>query len=515
MPRKSIAITSGEAGAGKCRVVAGAAAAAPNLQMSRVSAIALAIALLTALPTSATAEAASPSRPDEARPHVMQDAANQAATAPAAQPRQLSPAASGASSSDIAAAIPNAVPGSLRREIFGFALASTLADATVGYPSWNFSLLTTVAFFGLHVNADGTIANDSGLAVWNSSDLTNLVNTAHANHTKVVVTVIKQDFASNQAQMCSALGNRATTAAAIAAQVTAKGVDGVNIDYEGVNHTCSNGLSTRAMVTDFAHRVRFALPAGSYVSVDTYASSAADTAGAGFFNIPGLGPYVDSFFVMAYDLENSNYAYAPLSCSTFCLGPTSPLKGYHYTATSTASQYISVVPASKVILGVPYYGRKACVASATANAKPTGTVTADTYLDAIAESSQPQVQAGSYVTHRDAHDPSGQERWDTWYNTDLACTRELYWDDTVSLGKKYDLVNADGLRGVGIWNLNYGGGSAELWTLLYNKFAACTSAGLGASPTSPHLGGGAVQLTATSTDCPNPQYRFFLQKPGG
>ncbi len=36
-----------------------------------------------------------------------------------------------------------------QREVFGFALASSLSDPTVGYPTWDFSLLSTVAFFGL------------------------------------------------------------------------------------------------------------------------------------------------------------------------------------------------------------------------------------------------------------------------------------------------------------------------------------------------------------------------------
>src|SRR5712691_1953550 len=50
-------------------------------------------------------------------------------------------------------------PGAPQREVFGFALASSLSDPTVGYPSWNFSLLSTVAYFGLHVNDNGTFAN--------------------------------------------------------------------------------------------------------------------------------------------------------------------------------------------------------------------------------------------------------------------------------------------------------------------------------------------------------------------
>jgi hypothetical protein len=313
--------------------------------------------------------------------------------------------------------------------------------------------------------------------------------------------------------MCAALTNRATVVSQTVAQVSAKGVDGVNIDFEGLNGTCPNGQSARSMMTDLAHQLRTALPSTSYLSVDTYASSAADP--VGFFDVAGLNAYVDSFFVMAYDLEYSNYKYPPLSCASFCLGPTAPLTGYKYSDTSTASQYLAVVAASKVILGVPYYGRKSCVAGVAPNATPTGAVTADTYLSASTETTSSEVQPGTYATHRDANDPSGQERWDTWYNTTLACTRELYWDDTTSLGLKYDLVNSDGLRGVGIWNLNYGGGATELWNALAGHFRRCTSVTLTASPASAQSTGAPVQFTASSTGCANPQYRFWMRPASG
>ncbi|HEX2681589.1 MAG TPA: glycosyl hydrolase family 18 protein, partial [Candidatus Dormibacteraeota bacterium] len=368
----------------------------------------------------------------------------------------------------------------LRREVFGFGLASSLGDPSVGYPSWNFSLLSTVAFFGLHISWDGTIVSDSELNVWNSSTLTGLVGTAHASGTRVVLTIVLQDFAPGTPNMCAGLINRAVTVNQAVAQVTAKGVDGLNVDYEGLNGTCQNGQTAQAMMTDFARQLRGALPAGSYLSVDTYASSAVDS--LGFFDVPGLNSYVDAFFVMAYDLEYSNYHWPPVSCPSFCLGPTAPLAGYHYNDTTTASQYASVVAASKVILGVPYYGRKSCVGGVVPNAYPSGGVTADTYLDASTENGTPGVS--SFAAHRDANDPAGQERWDTWFNSSLGCTRELYWDDATSLGAKYDLVNADNLRGVGIWTLNYGGGAPELWTALANHFVACAAASLSVSPQS-------------------------------
>jgi spore germination protein YaaH len=401
----------------------------------------------------------------------------------------------------------------LTREVFGFALASSLADPTYGYPSWNFTALSTVAFFGLHINWDGTIVNDSGLTVWNSSALTGLLSVAHAHNTKVLVTIILQDFAAGTPNMCAGLINRAVTVAQTAAQVAAKHVDGVNIDYEGLNGTCQNGLTSQAMLTDFARQLRAALPY-AYLSIDTYASSAVDT--LGFFDVPGLAPYVDSFFVMAYDLEYSNWRRAPAGCTSFCLGPTAPLTGYYYNDTNTAAQYLAVVAASKVILGVPYYGRKACVGGVAANAYPTGTVAADTYTTASSESTDPAVSPGSYTSHRDANDPSGLERWDTWFNTSLGCTRELYWDDVTSLGQKYDLVNKDGLRGVGIWNLNYGGGAPELWAALLTHFDGCASVSVSVNPASKAPVGTKITMTAAAAGCasPNPVYEFWALGPG-
>jgi spore germination protein YaaH len=389
-----------------------------------------------------------------------------------------------------------------KREVFGFGLASSLSDPTVGYTTWNFSLLSTVAFFGLHVQDDGTFAADSGMTVWNSSTLAALVSTAHANGVKVVLTIIQHDFSAGTPHMCSALAHATTTVANTVNEVRAKGVDGVNIDYEGLNGSCGTPDSSdaRHAFFYFTGMVRKALPAGSYLSVDTYASSAADP--LGFFDVPGIAPSVDSFFVMAYDLEYSNYARAPIRCSSFCLGPTAPLAGYYYNDTATAAQYANVVPASKVILGVPYYGRKSCVSSPSPNQVPTGPVTADTYLDATQEYQQPQVKAGSYAGHRDANDPAGQERWDTWFNTTLNCTRELYWDDVVSLGKKYDLVNRAGLRGVGLWNLNYGGGASELWALLNTYFECPVSIAVTANQTTTQfsLGISAGSCNVTSFD---------------
>ncbi|TME99856.1 MAG: hypothetical protein E6I39_07005, partial [Chloroflexi bacterium] len=438
-----------------------------------VPALLLLISLLGMSPESVSAATSAVAPSDAAHPYVMQQAARQVATAHVGTP---APFQAGPKMVAVGGA-----GGGPQREVFGFALASSLADPSVGYPTWDFSLLTTVAYFGIHVQDDGNFVNDAGVTVWNSSQLSGLLTTAHSHGVKVVLTIILQDFSPGTPHMCAGLLHGGTTITAAVNAIKSKGVDGINIDYEGLNGSCgtSDSSGARHGMTNFAVAMRRAMPAGSYLSIDTYASSALDS--LGFFDVRGLAGSVDSFFVMAYDLEYSNYARAPVSCSRFCLGPTAPLTSYYYNDTSTASQYLALVPPSKVILGVPYYGRKACVGAATPNQYPTGSVTADSYLDANQEYLQPQVRAGTYAGHRDVHDVAGKERWDTWFNTQLNCTREVYWDDVDALAQKYNLVNQAGLRGVGVWTLNYGGGARELWATL-NTYFACT---VSASATSP------------------------------
>lgn len=403
--------------------------------------------------------------------------------------------------------------GKPAREIFGYATAGSLGDPSWGYTSWNWSLLSTVAYFALNIGADGAIVANSDWTTWNSSLVTGMMATAHAHGAKVIVTIDLHDFAPGNSVMCTGLVNRATTVAQTVATVAARGADGVEVDYEGLNGTCPDGETSRAMMTDLVRLLRAGLGSASYLSVSTYASSASDS--LGFFDVAGMSPFVDSFFVMAYDLEYSNYRQSPTYCASFCLGPTAPLSGYYYNDTSIASQYTAVVPASQVILGVPYYGRKSCVVSAALNPYPSSAVTADSYLDWAAEITDPSVRPGSYVSRVDTRDPAGRETWNTWFNQSLGCERELYMDDAGSLGRKYDLVNSDGLRGVGIWTLNYGGGAPELWAALSSHFAICSSLQASTTAASPQPTGSAIHVVAAASPCTHPLYEFWLQPPGG
>ena len=451
-------------------------------------------------------------------PPVMREAADYVATA---SPLKFDSSAVPHAATQTAMANPR-----LYREVFGFAFAQSIGDPTVGYPSWNMPLLSTVAYFGVHVDWTGALVNDSGLTIWDNPNgpVPGLIGTAHANGTKVVLTIIMGDNTPDQRNICSALDRWQTTVQSTVAEVTSKGVDGVNIDYEGSNVTCQDPgfpqVSSQSLFTAFVSHMRSALPSGSYLSVDTYSGAAGYRNGStylGFFDIGALANYVDSFFVMAYDMEYDNGGQPPLNCVSFCLGPTAPLTNYYWNDSRASSEYTAVVSASKVIMGIPYYGRKACVSGSPSSAPPNAyalanTVVAEGYLDASTENGY--APNYDYHTHRDVHDTQGNTEWDTWSSTQAGCTREMYFDDVTSLGNKYDLVINNHLRGIGIFTLSYGGGAPELWSLINLKFGQCSEAALSADHSSPQIPGTPIILTGSALCAGTATFRFWMQAPG-
>jgi spore germination protein YaaH len=367
----------------------------------------------------------------------------------------------------------------LRREVLGFVNAGNLNNPTVGYPSWNFNLLTTVVFFGLQVNSgDGALVQSgTGWTVFHSTAMGSFVAKAHSAGTKVLVSIDLHDFSTSPTnQICVALDDSAnhpqsTTYQAIQ-QMQQAGIDGINIDYEGSNSTCSRSdgsqKTSRDEMTSFARGLKAAMPAGTPLYIDSYSGSAEDN--QEFFNITGLGQYVDAFFVMAYDMDKANYFEAPLNCSSYCFNPISPLNTYRFNVTLAMSQYTALVPASKVILGQPYYGYRGCVPN-LGDAHQYGTSNPQyaypTYIYAATVQSQTGVT--SFSSHRDPLE--GAAEWDSWYDSDFGCNREQFFDDVSSLGAKYDVVDKDNLRGVGLFALDYGGGSPELWNNIASHFA--------------------------------------------
>lgn len=350
----------------------------------------------------------------------------------------------------------------LLKEVLGFATYWELSNS----PNWNYSLLSTVAYFGININADGSLnMTDAGWSGWQSQNLANIINGAHQAGDRVVL-VIKPSAPTAQTVNDIVTSPTATQAAITntIAAVQSKKLDGVNVDFEGTSTGYPNVQSGFTnFMTQLSQQMHQQV-AGSYVTVDTYGGSASWD--GGIFKIGDLAPVVDGMFIMAYDAAFSN--------TSGRAGPNAPLRGpWTYTDTVDVSQYLTKAPSSKVILGVPYYGWKwsTTTGDAYGSVVPGSSALADTYASVFTDFACAQQLTRFW-------DATAEEPWASWYSPssgdpcggNYGAWRELYYEDAPALGLKYDLVNSANLQGTGMWALGYDGTLPDLWNELAAKF---------------------------------------------
>jgi len=358
----------------------------------------------------------------------------------------------------------------MRREVYGFLPYWQVADPDTRL---DFRLVTHIAYFSVGVdrrgnlarrNADGTAT--TGWAGWTSARMTAVIQAAHARRSRVTLTVSAFAWTAGQAAVQKALlgsaAARRNLARQAAAAVRDRGADGVNLDFEPLVAGAEDGFVAlvRAIRTEL-DRVR----PGMHLSFDTlgypgnYPLEAALAAGG-----------ASAVFVMGYDYRTAGSAYA---------GSIDPLAGPAYDLADTVRAYLARVPASRVILGVPYYGRAWSTVSDAVNAR---TRTGATYGWSAAV---PYATAARYAAeHGRRYDGREVSAW-TAYRlrtcSSAGCAtswRQLYYDDAATLAARYDLVNRAGLRGTGIWALGYDGARPELYQVLADKFLHDTTAPL-------------------------------------
>jgi spore germination protein YaaH len=359
----------------------------------------------------------------------------------------------------------------LQKEVFGYAPYWALDK----HNSWDYKVMSTVAYFGLTVNWDGTwLETDGGHAGFYSQNFTDMVNQAHAAGDRVVL-VIK---GSGQAAVNDVVTVPAYTQLVISNTIGAiglKALDGVNIDFEG--YTSAQYPNIQAGMTNFVTQMSAQVHAkwpNAFVSVATYSGSASWD--GGLMNISALAPVVDAMFIMAYDMPFENMPGQA--------GPNAPMANFLYNDSTSIKEYLTKAPASKIILGMPWYGYRFTTNSSDGYALISGSVKASQYSDV-----QGYLACASGVTQR--WDVQSSTPWALWYSPktgdpcgdNLGAWQELYYDNVQSLGLKYDLVNSSGIRGMGIWALGYDGGAPELWSELSTYFSCPVTVTVPASVT--------------------------------
>ena len=272
----------------------------------------------------------------------------------------------------------------------------------------------------------------SGLA---SAPFDALVASAHGVGDRVLLSVTTTSASVIHALDASPAKAATNLASALEAIVGSHRLDGINIDIEGSSANDERGFV--GFVTDLVRRLRALDPPGEIV-IDTYAASAAS--GAGFFDVRSLAPLVDQVFLMAYDLYSPYDASANSPLSSPTLG---------YSVVQSLIQYEKLVPAKKIVLGLPFYGDD----FETTTSRP----------GAATVSSAPE--AFSYSAISSAKYPA---RWDVSSETPYSVFRrsakwhEIWFDDAVSLALKTAAASALHVAGVGAWAFGMEGNDEAL-----------------------------------------------------
>ena len=330
------------------------------------------------------------------------------------------------------AQVPLAPRDTIRKEVFGF----HPYWMGIAWEDYQFSLLTTIAYFGVEVSATGDITNYRGWPVQT------LIARAHTEGVRVVLTAILFDSDAIRTLLGSG-ANRSNLIENLLTAVQNAAADGVNIDFEGVPGSQRQNLTT--FMQELTATFHDQLP-GSHVSIDVPAVDWGDA-----FDEEQLARTADALFIMGYDYHWKN------SKTT---GPVSPLTGWNgLNLTSTVNVYLKNTNSNrkKLILGLPYYGYKWLATGSNAGASIATYDTSLTYAaaepEALAFGKLRDVSGGEIPWYRYS---SGESWYQTWY------------DDSLSLSLKYEYANQAGLRGVGIWALGYDGDRPELWGALAN-----------------------------------------------
>jgi len=319
------------------------------------------------------------------------------------------------------------------------------AHQVVGFlPYWevgsftpNYQALTTLVYWAVDLGTGGAIAQGrDGQPTLTSDALALDVRQAHATDDRVLLTV----FSENNSVLHSIAAHPSTAgprlARNVAALLSAGDFDGVDLDLEGTS-TADRGGFVR-FVASFSATLRSLGPSWS-IMLDTYPTSALDP--SDFFDVKALMGYVNELFIMAYDMQEPDVASA-----------TAPLTNASWSDAITLAEYASVVPARRIVLGIPLYGYDFPASSRRDGATTTGPPLAVTYREIVA--------AG----HPPTWDPVTETPWivfrrnGKWHQT--------WFDDPVSIALKVALAAQFDCAGVGVWELGMSGDNPSITAAL-------------------------------------------------
>ncbi|QNU68140.1 S-layer homology domain-containing protein [Ruminiclostridium herbifermentans] len=271
------------------------------------------------------------------------------------------------------------------------------------------------------INSDGTLKNTIKVDPL-------FVQTMHAKNIKVT------PYLSNNWDRTlgrAAVANRTKFVTQLAKKVIDLQCDGVNIDIQNLTEI------DRDNFTDFMRLLRAALPSSKIISVCVAPNPwGSKTGWQGSYDYAALGSLSDQVFIMAYDEHYSGGAAGAVASLPF--------------VEKSVAFALKHIPPSKIILGIPFYGRYWKQGSQTGGYGITvadverlvSTYKAKTWYDESAQCARATLTI------------SNTDNAIIWGSNKLSAgVYDIWYENETSIEKKLSLVSKYGLLGAGSWAL--------------------------------------------------------------
>lgn len=273
--------------------------------------------------------------------------------------------------------------------------------------------------------------------------------------------------------------------------------DGIDIDWEypgACGLTCAFRPEDKQNFVALMAEFRSQMNTLSQQTGKTYLLTAATSAGESNIGIgldlPGLSQYMDWFNIMAYDFhggwDTATNLHSPLYGN-----PADPTYADHSWSDYAVDLYLAGgVPASKLTMGVPFYGRG------------WGGVPPGPNGDGLYQVFTGKAPRGKYENGVDDYkEMIAREATFTKYFNPLAQSVHIYngselwtYDDPASMTNKMNYINSTNLSGVMFWELSGDTTSIALLNAIYNGLNSVSPTNTPGGPTN----------TPTRTNTPAP-----------
>jgi spore germination protein YaaH len=352
-----------------------------------------------------------------------------------------------------------------------------MAKQTIGFfPYWRmddikyikFDLLSEIIFFSLTADENGNIIKivgnetDPGWRWWKSETVKNLIAKTQISGGKFSLAIAMQKNDTLEVFLGSDVAQK-NLILSVLEIVHESRLDGINLDFEYAGELSDESYRDKftKFAVDFTSEFRKVSPE-TELSIDFYPFSVQKPR---LFDIAKLSPLFDKVIVMSYDYYG---------VSSDVAGPVAPMGGYkedkyYFDVSTTYSDYLTLVPKEKIIMGVPYYGWDYPVE------------VGDTPMSAVLSQSDENgyTSVMSYGRMRGNADIKAEScKWDdlaqmSWcFYQDLGTGKfhQIWIEDNKSIEVKFNFAKSNDLGGIAIWTLGYDKDYSDLWDLIKSKF---------------------------------------------